>query len=143
MLLADAKASQEREESEMRCTIEEAKLRRDKRRDEGTLSPGEEESLIKESQFMKAEYRRMKKRHRQEIEQLEKRVVDHETEINNLKSIRKAKSEELQRKLFRCYVVSNALGESLDVATIFERRFNRLPPGGTVSVVHPSCCNMP
>lgn len=131
LLLADAKASQECEESEMRCTIEAAKLRRDKRRDEGTLSPGEEESLIKESQFMKAEYRRMKKRHRQEIEQLEKRVVDHETEINNLKSIRKAKSEELQRKLFRCYVVSNALGESLDVATIFERRFNRLPPGGT------------
>ena len=131
MLLADVKATQAREESAMRNSLEAAKQERDKRRGDGVLSPAEEESLIKESQFMKAEYRRMKKRHRQEKELLEKRVVDHEKEIGNLKSIRKAKSEELQRKLFRCYVVNNARGESLDVATIFERRLNRLPPGGT------------
>ena len=40
-------------------------------------------------------------------------------------------SEKLQRQLFKLFVVRNARGESMDVATIFEQRLHRLPPGGT------------
>lgn len=109
----------------------EAKARRDAARANGNLSPELEKQLIKESQFQKAELRRLKKRHRQELEQVERRMSDHDATIAALKTRRHAMSEKLQRQLFKLFVVRNARGESMDVATIFEQRLHRLPPGGT------------
>ncbi len=108
-----------------------AKARRDALRADGKLTSEQENELVKESQFQKAELRRLKKRHRMELEQITQRFSDFEANINHLKAKRKAMSEKLQRQLFKLFVVRNARGESMDVATIFERRLNRLPPGGT------------
>ena len=124
-------AKQENEIRELRKVHEAAKTRRDTLRKSGNLTPGQEAALIKESQFQKAELHRLKKSHRLHIKQLELRLKDFHDTIANLKAKRKSMSEELQAKLFKSYVVNNALGDSLDVATIFERRFHRLPPGGT------------
>ena len=124
-------AEQEIEIKQLRSAHEAAKARRDALRESGNLTSEQEAALIKESQFQKAEMRRLKKQHRSNVELLERRLKDYKDSIDQLKTKRKIMSEELQRKLFGCYVVNNALGEKLDVATIFERRFNRLPPGGT------------
>ena len=108
-----------------------AKAHRDAIRAAGNISPENEQQLIKESQHQKAELRRLKKRHRLKLEQINQRMSDQEATINALKAKRRAMSEKLQRQLFELFVVRNARGESRDVATIFEQRLNRLPPGGT------------
>ncbi|MBP5687398.1 MAG: RNA pseudouridine synthase [Muribaculaceae bacterium] len=123
-------AEHKSEENEMLNTMQTAKARRDDMRAAG-VTPEQEKQLIKESQFQKAEMKRLKKRHRLTIEEMEQRIKSQEEEINHLKAMRKAMSEKLQYQLFKLFVVRNARGESMDVATIFERRLNRLPPGGT------------
>ena len=115
----------------MRHAIDAAKAQRDKRRSDGEITAEQEAALIKESQFMKAELRRLKKRHRLEIERITQRLNDLQTTINAMKAKRRTMSEKLQQQLFKLFVVRNARGESSDVATIFERRLHRLPPGGT------------
>ncbi|MBO4722322.1 MAG: RNA pseudouridine synthase [Muribaculaceae bacterium] len=124
-------AKQEREEIKMHEAMQEAKERRDALRAAGSLSPEQEQQLIKESQFQKAELRRLKKRHRLELEHIDQRMREQEATVAHLKVQRKALSEKLQQQLFKLFVVRNAQGESMDVATIFERHLHRLPPGGT------------
>ncbi len=130
-LLDTTMARHELEEMTMRHSIDAAKAQRDKRRSDGEISAEQEAALIKESQFMKAELRRLKKRHRLEIERITQRLNDLQTTINALKAKRRTMSETLQQQLFKLFVVRNARGESSDVATIFEHRLHRLPPGGT------------
>lgn len=130
-LLDKTLAHQEREELEMRQTMNAAKTLRDKCRNEGNITAEQEAQMIKESQFQKAELKRLKKRHSMEIDSINQWLNEQLAAINNLKAKRRAMSEKLQRQLFELFVVHNARGESMDVATIFERRLHRLPPGGT------------
>ena len=130
-LLSTILAKHKDEEIKMRQAMESAKAKRDKLRSEGNISAEQEAALIKESQFMKAEMRRLKKRHNAEIEIITQKLNHFQTIINDLKAKRRIKSEQLQNVLFKNYVVNNARGESKDIATIFHQRFNRLPPGGT------------
>ena len=130
-LLSTTLAKHEDEKIKMRQAMESAKAKRDKLRSEGNISAEQEAALIKESQFMKAEMRRLKKRHNAEIEIITQKLNDFQTIINDLKAKRRTKSEQLQNVLFKNYVVNNARGENKDIATIFHQRFNRLPPGGT------------
>ena len=130
-LLDQAINEHEIAEHDMRKAMELAKLRRDKRRSEGSLSTVEEAQMVKESQFMKAEFRRLKKQHSTEIEMLTNNLNKWEATINSLKAKRKAMSEKLQQQLFELFVVSNARGERSDVASIFYKSLRRLPPGGT------------
>ena len=130
-LLNDTLAKHKNEELQMRQAMETAKTERDRLRSEGNITAEQEAELIKESQFMKAELKRLKKRHTIEIDSIAQKLSDLQASINELKTKRKAMSEKLQQQLFRLFVVRNAQGENLDVATIFERRLHRLPPGGT------------
>lgn len=130
-LLSTTLAKHEDEKIKMRQAMESAKAKRDKCRSQGNLSPQQEATFIKESQHMKAEMRRLKKRHREQLAALTQRLNDYEAHIAHLKQQRRLMSEELQSQLFHLFVVRNARGESLDVATIFDRRLHRLPPGGT------------
>ncbi len=130
-LLDKTLAQQEHEELKMRQTMNAAKTLRDKCRNEGNITAEQEAQMIKESQFQKAELKRLKKRHSMEIDSINQRLNEQLAAINNLKAKRRAMSEKLQRQLFELFVVHNARGESMDVATIFERRLHRLPPGGT------------
>ena len=130
-LINNTIAEQEQEEKEMRLAMEEAKHRRDKQRQAGDITAEQEQLLIKESQFQKAELRRLKKYHHQQLERLTEKLNEYQAIIDQLKAKRKSMSEALQMQLFKLFVVNNAKGESKDVATIFEQSLNRLPPGGT------------
>jgi tRNA pseudouridine32 synthase/23S rRNA pseudouridine746 synthase len=130
-LLSTTMAQHEHEEHQMRQAMEIAKVERDRLRNEGNITAEQEATLIKESQFQKAELKRLKKRHSTEIESITRQINDQQATIKELKVRRKAMSEKLQQQLFRLFVVRNARGENLDVATIFEQRLHRLPPSGT------------
>ncbi len=131
LLIADIRHQQEQEVLSMRQAIETAKASRDKQRSECVLEPQQEAALVRQSQFMKAELRRLRKRHREQLAAEQQRLDDYDATIFHLKQERKAMSERLQRQLFKLFVVRNAHGQSMDVATIFEQRLHRLPPAGT------------
>lgn len=103
-----------------------AKQRRDQCRQRGD----DEAALIAESQFMKAELRRLKAALGQRVAQAEEALAVHDAEINALKQRRHAMSEDLQRELFRMYRVNNGRGDESDLLDIFDREAHRLPPAG-------------
>lgn len=104
----------------------EAKRRRDILRSEG----GDNDALTRESQFMKAELRRMKKR----FEEAEKAIGDElkpiEEAVERLKQKRKQMSDDLQRWLFSQYIMLNALGGRRSLVDIFDAATGHIPPSG-------------
>lgn len=109
--------------------MDEAKLRRDTLR----LSPldeATEAALTKESQHMKAEYRRMRKAYAEREAMLEESLSRIETRISTLKKQRRTRSEALQAWLFGQFRVLNAQGEERDLANIFAATPSHIPPSG-------------
>lgn len=86
--------------------------------------------LIKESQFQKAELKRLKQKLESELLPYKKVVSDFENEILRLKAKRKAKSDSLQRWLFSQFVLMNGLGEKKDLLEIFKDTPQGIPPSG-------------
>ena len=91
---------------------------------------GGEASLIHESQFMKAELRRMKKRFAEEIEKTERQLTIINNEISALKQQRKQMSDTLQRWIFNQFSMLNALGERRTLTEIFAETTMGIPPSG-------------
>ena len=91
---------------------------------------GGEASLIHESQFMKAELRRMKKRFAEEIEKTERQLTIINNEIASLKQQRKQMSDTLQRWIFNQFSMLNALGERRTLTEIFAETTMGIPPSG-------------
>ena len=111
--------------------MKEAKAKRDARRQEALLtakangatggsglSPEEEQAMIKESQFMKAELRRLKKA-LSEKTTLEKEYTDFQENLQQMKQLRKTLSDALQQWLFMQFQMLNYQGESKDLLEIF------------------------
>ena len=98
--------------------MKEAKAKRDARRKEGNLSSEEEQAMIKESQFMKAELRRLKKV-LSEKTTLEKEYADFQENLLKMKQLRKTLSDALQQWLFMQFRMTNYQGESKDLLEIF------------------------
>ena len=111
--------------------MKEAKAKRDARRQEalltakangatgGTgLSPEEEQAMLKESQFMKAELRRLKKA-LSEKTTLEKEYTDFQENLQQMRQLRKTLSDALQQWLFMQFQMLNYQGESKDLLEIF------------------------
>ena len=98
--------------------MKEAKAKRDSRREAGNLSEAEEAQMIKESQFMKAELRRLKKS-LSEKTALETEFEDYQENILRLKQLRKQLSDALQQWLFSQFRMLNQEGESKDLLEIF------------------------
>ncbi len=117
--------------SEHEKKMKTAKVLRDMKRLQRNISPEENAELIRESQFMKAEMRRIKKR----CEELEKPWKEKEhllqTRIEALKERRHTDSDALQRWLFSQYHMLNAAGEQKDLIQIFEAFNGQLPPSGS------------
>jgi len=114
------KREKEREIEEYRKKMQAAKMLRDTRRLHHNLSPEEEAQLIRESQFMKAELHRMKKRLAEATP-----IAD---ELEDLRRKRRVMSEDLQRWLFSQYKLLNYKGEEKTVLEIF---YPQLPPAAT------------
>lgn len=107
----------------------ESKARRDALRlsgaDKMTLA-----SLIKESQFEKAQLKRISAECKAAMEDAESECRKFSARIAALKRLRQEKSEELQEWISRNMVVENALGEQKSVWDIFSGE-GLVPPGGT------------
>ena len=106
-----------------------AKLLREEKRGKG-ISPEEEAQLIKESQFQKAEYKRLEKRLKLQGEELKASLSVFENQIQILKHERKTRSAALQQKLFEQFRMLNAQGEEKDLCQIFHETPQGTPPAG-------------
>lgn len=96
-----------------------AKMLRDKRRKEAFVSERESEEMVRESQYMKAELHRTKKRYAALLSEAEAKVNDFQAEITELKLKRKRMSDQLQRWLFSQFTLQNALGERKDLLSVY------------------------
>ena len=116
------------------------KLTRDKRRQDPDITPVELEELLNQSRFEKAELRRIRQRHEEKQREITAEIVDFNHQIDELKARRKAMSEALQERIFRLFVVSNAMGERRDLVEVF-RPLGTLPPAGAGECCAPRLLN--
>jgi hypothetical protein len=77
------------------------------------------QEMIHQSQFMKAELHRIKKRYSSLIAEKQTIVDNINNEINLLKQQRRQKSDYLQRWLFKQFIMKNANSEKKDLIDIF------------------------
>ena len=82
-----------------KAQLKEAKTAREQRRKEKELNAQEEAELIRESQFQKAEYKRLERSWKARITTLQTQTEDWERRISALKSERKTRSAALQQNL--------------------------------------------
>ena len=122
-----AKAVLNQAKAELKMAKEAREIRR---QSSPELSEEEQASLIRESQYQKAEYKRLEKEWKKRLEELETEVRYFDIEIERLKTERKERSAALQRKLFEQFRMLNALGEVKDLYTIFEQTIQKVPPAG-------------
>ena len=122
-----AKAILNQAKAELKAAKEAREIRR---QSSSALSEEEQASLIRESQYQKAEYKRLDKEWKKRLEELETETRHFETEIEQLKTERKERSAALQRKLFEQFRMLNARGEVKDLYTIFEQTVQKVPPAG-------------
>ena len=123
--------------------ITEAKAKRDARRQEASLhpdtkglTPEEEQAMIKESQFLKAELRRFKKLISQKTP-LEEMYDNYQKGLQEIKQQRKSDSDELQKWLFSQFKMLNDKGESKDLLEIFKEFNQMVPPAGSGECCEP------
>ena len=112
--------------------MKEAKAMRDARRKTGNLTPEEEAEMVKESQFMKAELRRLKKS-LSEKTTLETEYEVFQADILRLKQLRKTLSDALQQWLFSQFRMQNHEGKMKDLLEIFRDAALRDYPQATLA----------
>ena len=117
--LADAKAQ-----------LTEAKKQRDRRRREEKLTEADENAFIRESQYQKAEFKRLGKRWEERIDEEKARLEAWQIPIEKLKEERKLRSAALQQRLFEHFRMLNAKGEERDLCDIFRHTPQGVPPAG-------------
>ncbi len=116
--------------------MREARLLRDKRRKEAVMSPKgklsakEEAEMIRESQFQRAEYKRLEKKLTAPLEALREEIDQMEDRIFRLRWKRKHLSAGLQQRLFKKFELLNAKGEVKNVFDIF-KEIQKFPPAGS------------
>ena len=123
--------------AEAKRKMREAKEKRDAERSKKTLTAEEEAEFVKESQFLKAELRREKKRWAEKFAAAKAEVVDFEKRIDELANRRKTMSEALQNWLFEHFVMVNYAGERRNLLDIFRDTVQQLPPAGTGECCEP------
>mgnify|MGYP004534239077 CR=1 FL=1 len=122
-----AQAELNQAKAELKAAKEAREMRR---RSLSGISEEEQATLIRESQYQKAEYKRKEKRWKKRLEELEAEIHRFKDEIEKLKAERKERSAALQQKLFEQFQMLNAKGEVKDLCTIFEQTVQKVPPAG-------------
>ena len=113
-----------------KAQLKEAKTAREQRRKEKELNAQEEAELLRESQFQKAEYKRLERSWKARITTLQTQTEDWERRISALKSERKTRSAALQQKLFEQFGMLNYRGELKNLCEIFGQTVHKTPPAG-------------
>ena len=105
-----------------------------------TEDPSRLAMLIRESQFEKAELKRLKTSWEERIGELRRKFEETERKITELKKERARRSDELQKWIFDSFIVRNASGEQSSVRDIFAEK-GLIPPGGTGECAAPKLLN--
>ena len=125
--LNEVKQQAEKEIGQAKAAARLHKADRDARRRQ-ELTPEQSDKLIRQSQFEKAELKRLERQWAAKIADAEAEASALQAEIARLKEQRRQKSEELQAWLFDQYVVLNARGERKTVSRIFADERGCEPP---------------
>lgn len=107
-----------------------AKEKREERRNTANLTLEEEAELIRESQFQKAEYKRIERSWKEKISSLQTLITTHNATIQQLKTERKTRSATLQQQLFEQFKMLNRRREIKTLCEIFEQTSQKTPPAG-------------
>ncbi len=137
--LAEAELNRDKELNIHKGLMAISKAERDGIRAE-TEDASKLETLIKESQYQKAELRRLKLHWAERIEELRRKVAEKEAETEKLKKERARKSDALQKWIFDSFIVSDATGRKASIRDIFASK-GLVPPGGTGECAAPKLLN--
>ena len=142
MMLRESAAKQKMadEIGDFKALMARHKLERDQRRMAGGLTDKEQEELLDQSRFEKAELKRIRQRQQAEMVKIADEIAFFQQRIDTLKARRKAMSEALQERIFRLFVVSNAMGEKRDLVEVF-KPLGTLPPAGAGECCAPRLLN--
>ena len=86
--------------------------------------------MIRESQFQKAELKRLERSLKEHLSSLQKETDTYISQIEALKNERKSRSATLQQQLFEQFRLLNARGEVKDLCSIFAHTVHKIPPAG-------------
>ena len=128
--VADMKRAMEQQLAAMREEMRQSKQRRSELRAAGALAADEEAALVRESQFQKAELKRVAAKWQQRVAGCEAAVVPFKEAVVAMKEERKRRSAALQRWLFEQFKVSNGNGCEKSLLDIFAAHSGIIPPGG-------------
>ena len=116
--------------SQAKAKLKAAKELRDCRRQTEQLSESEQAAMIRESQFQKAELKRLERSLKEHLSSLQKETDTYVSQIEALKNERKSRSATLQQQLFEQFRLLNARGEVKDLCSIFSHTVHKIPPAG-------------
>ena len=128
--VAEMKLAMEQQLTAMREEMRQSKQRRSELRAAGALTADEEAVLVRESQFQKAELKRLTARWQQRVAECEAAVTPFRESVAAMKEERKCRSAALQRWLFEQFKVSNGNGCEKSLLDIFAAHSGIIPPGG-------------
>ena len=122
-------ASSQQALSEARKVLKAAKEKREQRR---LHRPNEDEqaAMIRESQYQKAEFKRLERYWKEQISEIKTELESFSSQIEALKAERRNRSAALQQKLFQQFNFLNAKGETKNLCAIFEETVQKTPPAG-------------
>ena len=116
--------------TEAKERLRQAKEHRRLRRQDPSFNEQENALLIRESQYQKAEYKRLERALREGIAEKEAAVERFTTEIERLKQERKSRSAALQHQIFERFSIWNGRGEQKDLLELFAPTPQGEPPAG-------------
>lgn len=128
--VAAAEAEAEQQLATRRAEYAANKVRRAEMRAQGNLSADDAAALVRESQFEKAELKRLSARLQQGVQAAKTAVKPFEERIRLLSAERKERSAALQQWLFTQFRVLNGEGKEKSLLEIFEEKRGCLPPAG-------------
>ncbi|MFI3322191.1 MAG: pseudouridine synthase [Rikenellaceae bacterium] len=139
--LAEIKEFAVQQISEKRQKNKLLKSEREKLRKSSNLTEEQRNRLIRESQFQKAELKRVEKEFSTKINESEALFRELTDRVENLKNERKNSSYELQKWIFSQFKMVNGRGEERDLNQIFYEISVNFPPAGAGECAAPKLLN--
>lgn len=124
-----------------KTAMDQAKQRRDDLRNSG--QPYDEEQLVRENQFQKAELRRKKHYWAGQLAEVDAQMQPISSQVAALRRERHERSDALQRWLFDHFLMLNSRGEQRSLTSIFADTPQGVPPSGSGECWHLNCYSMP
>ena len=135
-----ARQEQADEIADFKALMARHKLERDERRQRGNLTPEDQEALLNQSRYEKAELKRIRQRHEAKISEIAEEMDVFCSKMAAMRARRKAMSEALQERIFGLFIISNARGEQRDLVEVF-KPLGTLPPAGAGECCAPRLLN--